>query len=105
MKFKLFNSKEEALSTLPNNKPKLVLADNKEVCLVRKNDELYAFDNLCPHMGEQLHKGITNHLDQIICPLHAYKFDMRYGSEVQQKCKDLNLYEIRSTSEGTFLVC
>ena len=103
MRIKIFDKKTKAKEILPNNEPKLLLVGDKEVCLVRKGDELYAFDNACPHMGEQLHRGNTNHLNEIVCPLHTYRFNMKTGAEATQRCKELRTFEIVYVEEEVFL--
>lgn len=105
MRFKLFNKEDKINDLLENNQPRLVRADSKEVCIVRKGNQLFAFKNECPHMNEKLHQGITNHLNEIICPLHNYRFHMKTGEETNQRCKSLTTYELVHTPEGVFLDC
>ncbi|MEO1256340.1 MAG: Rieske (2Fe-2S) protein [Bacteroidota bacterium] len=103
MRVKIFDSVFEAKAVLSNNDPKLVRVDDKEICVIRKNDHIYAFENSCPHMGERLHLGNTNYLDEIICPLHTYRFSMKTGIETNQRCGDLKLYQILQKENGVFL--
>ncbi len=103
MRTKIFDSLLKAKEILPNNHPKLLLIDDKEICLVRNVNELFAFENLCPHMGERLHQGNTNHLNEIVCPLHTYRFNMKTGIEANQRCSGLKIYELIYTKEGIFL--
>ncbi len=103
MKIKIFDTRIQAKEVLSNNDPKLLLIEEKEICIVRKNDDFYAFENRCPHIGEPLHNGNTNYLDEIICPLHTYKFSMKTGIEAHQRCKNLEIYKIIHTEDGIFL--
>ena len=105
MRVKIFDTKTKAKEILPNKEPKLLLVDDKEVCLVRQGDHISAFENACPHMGEHLHRGNSNHYNEIICPLHAYRFNMTTGRETNQRCKDLKIFEVIDTDEGIFLEC
>ncbi len=104
MRFKLFDSQAKANEILENNQPRLIRAGAKEICLVRSGDSLFAFQNACAHMGENLHKGTVNYLKEIVCPLHTYRFDMRTGEESEQRCSALETYEIEILPEGVFLV-
>lgn len=88
MEFKLFDSIEEMKDLLENKKPRLVRAGNREICIVRQNNKLVAFENSCPHMGESLHNGVVNYLDEIVCPLHAYRFNIHSG-ESTSNCPSL----------------
>lgn len=103
MEIKLFDSLDQAKNILDNRMPRLVRAGTKNICVVRLNDEIVAFINECPHMGAGLHGGTLNYLDQIVCPLHTYKFDLRTGDEENVRCKSLQFIEV-ITKEAVYLV-
>lgn len=103
MRVKLFETEDKAKEVLSNNQPRLVRAEGKEICIVRKGKKIFAFQNACAHMGENLHKGNTNYLDQIVCPLHSYRFNMKTGEEAEQRCKPLMIYQILMLSDGVYL--
>ena len=46
------------------------------ILLCRKNDELYALENQCPHAGSKLSGGCFEGY-VIECPAHGHKFDVR----------------------------
>lgn len=102
MEFKLFDSIEEMIKALENKKPRLVRAGNKNVCVVMLDHELIAFENECPHMGESLHNGVINHLNEIVCPLHFYRFNMKTG-ESTHDCTPLKKVKVLIKKE-VFLV-
>ena len=93
MEVKLFDSLEEANHLLAENKPTLVRANGKNICIVNRGKELLAFDNECPHQGESLHKGRINYLGEIVCPLHSYRFSLMNG-ETSSPCKSLRFIPI-----------
>ncbi|SNS45834.1 3-phenylpropionate/trans-cinnamate dioxygenase ferredoxin subunit [Ekhidna lutea] len=103
MKVKLFESQAKAKEVLNDNEPRLVRAEGKEICIVRKGERIFAFQDACAHMGENLHKGKTNYLNEIVCPLHTYRFNMKTGEEAEQRCKSLKVYDIITDSEGIHL--
>jgi len=103
MKVKLFESQAKAKVVLNDNEPRLVRAEGKEICVVRKGEQIFAFQDACAHMGENLHKGKTNYLDEIVCPLHTYRFNMKTGEESEQRCKSLQIYEVITNSDGVYL--
>lgn len=100
---KLFDSQAKAKEVLEHNQPRQVRLQDKEICLVRINEDLYAFQNFCSHMGEALHKGKVNYLHEIVCPLHTYRFNIRSGEEADQRCKKLKTYPIVKLPEGIFI--
>ncbi len=101
--FKLFNTKEDLEKMLQNNEPRLVIAGNKNICVVRQGERLIAFENECPHMKEGLSGGLVNYLNEIVCPLHTYKFNLITGVEEKQRCAPLTFIEVKHSEEGIFL--
>ena len=49
-----------------------------DVLIGRRNGELFAFNNSCPHRGASLSKGEFNN-DNIICYMHGYEFNIFTG--------------------------
>ena len=105
MKFKLFDSQAKANEVLQHNQPRLVRAGENEICIVRIGDDLFAFQNACAHMGENLHNGKVNYLGEIVCPLHTYRFNIKTGEESEQRCGALKTYAIVESPDGIFIEC
>lgn len=53
----------------------------KDTLVGRRNGELFACDNSCPHKKAPLHRGYFNE-DNIVCYLHQYEFDIKSGKLV-----------------------
>ncbi len=51
---------------------------DREIALFKVNGEIFALDNLCPHMGGPLAEG---ELDGtcLTCPWHGWTFDVKTG--------------------------
>ncbi len=105
MTFKILDSKQKAEAFFEDGAPKLIRAGDKEICLVHKGNEYFGFDNACPHMGAKLHQGNTNHLNEIVCPLHTYRFNMKTGEEADNRCKSMKMYNVYVNDEGLFIDC
>jgi len=59
----------------------LVQWRDKEILLTKIENSYYAIDNKCTHMGGSLYDGeLTG--NEIICPKHHTKFDVRSGKVV-----------------------
>ena len=99
----MFETMEEAKEILRNQQPRLVRAADKEICIVRNGEELFAFQDACAHMGENLHKGNTNPYNEIVCPLHAYRFNMKTGEESERRCSSLRTYSVEINKDGVFI--
>ena len=100
---KIFPSKEEALTKIKHGKPQLIIIDGKKICLARFDEKFYAFDNACPHQHEPLNKGAVTKFEEIVCPLHYYRFNMTSGQETNNRCKSLELYQIELNDDGLFI--
>lgn len=74
-----------------------VEAGGRQVVIVRREDDVYAFQNLCPHHLAEIAKGTLSGtflpsdrgewiygLDGLVvrCPRHAWEFDIRSGETV-----------------------
>lgn len=66
----------------------------RQVALVRKGQELFAFKNLCPHAGSPLSGGIVRN-EIIECPRHHWEFNMRSGECLDQPLYCLRLYDVK----------
>ncbi len=49
-----------------------------KLCVGKAGDNYFAIDDTCPHAGGSLSEGMVDG-DLVICPLHAYGFDIRTG--------------------------
>ena len=105
MLFKLFSDSQEMEKSLQNNQPRLVVAGNKNICVIRQEDKLVAFENECPHMGHSLNEGLVNYLNEVVCPLHDYKFNLQNGEEEKRRCSSLKFFSVQVNTDGVFLDC
>ena len=100
---KVFSSDEEARRRLKENTPQLLIVDSKRLCLVLRNNTVFAVQDSCPHNGESLSKGTVNYLSEIICPWHGHQFSLATGRECSQRSPDLDTYPVKEDSEGLFI--
>ncbi len=102
-KFQLGQSKEGAIDLFPEKVIKRVKLGNKEIGIVRVGNHFFAFDSLCPHRGASLIQGSINGYEEIICPLHQYRFDLKTGVLQSGSCSDLEVYQTNLTNEGLII--
>ena len=93
----------EAQERLVTNKPQLVIANGKRICLVRSTDKFYAVQDSCTHSGESLSKGHVNYLEEVVCPLHNHCFSLQTGREISSRSADLFTYPIKIDDSGFFI--
>ena len=89
----IFDSKEEAQKVIPLNTIRKIQIEGKQYCLANCANGFVAFQKECPHAGADLSKGNINSLGEIVCPYHAYIFDLKEGAEDRRRCKNIKIYE------------
>lgn len=67
-----------------------------------RNGKVYASQAKCPHLGGPLADGIFGG-SVVMCPLHAWKFDLASGRPVQGDC-GVDTYPVEVTPAGQLIV-
>ncbi len=101
--FKIFESIQLAKEAFKTSENRRVNISNTKVCLSYKNDVFYAIEDKCPHSMASLSDGKINNFNEIVCPLHAYCYNLKTGREKDQKTKDAIVYEVKVTEKGLFI--
>jgi nitrite reductase/ring-hydroxylating ferredoxin subunit len=86
----------------PENEMKAFRGGSLEICVARHEGGMFAFDNDCPHQKAPLSSG---HLDgsKVVCPYHAWRFDIADGCPEIAGDPSLVLYEIRQYDDEVFI--
>ncbi len=56
----------------------VIKIEGKEICVVKREEKIFAFQNHCPHAGGALCAGWLED-GMIVCPNHHYKYDLESG--------------------------
>jgi nitrite reductase/ring-hydroxylating ferredoxin subunit len=84
-----------SLEELPKNGMKLVELFGQKVVVANTGKEVVAFASACPHSGGLLHEGRLRGRN-ILCPLHAYIWNVCTGEPVEPAQEDiLRRYSVR----------
>jgi nitrite reductase/ring-hydroxylating ferredoxin subunit len=84
-----------SLEELPKNGMKLVEVFGRKVVVANTGKEIVAFTSTCPHSGGLLHEGRLRGRN-IVCPLHAYIWNVCTGEPVEPAQEDtLRRYPVR----------
>jgi 3-phenylpropionate/trans-cinnamate dioxygenase ferredoxin subunit len=100
---KVFADAAEAKRKILSGKPQLLILHTRRICLVLTGEQFFAVQDACSHQGTSLSGGLVNHLDQIICPLHNYCFDLLTGEEQRKRSADLQTFPIKIDDSGFFV--
>jgi len=76
---------------LKENQMKAVRVKGKPILLIRKNNQIFALQNRCPHMGCTFETGILRDY-QVMCPCHGWKFDIRDGKYQENPATTIETY-------------
>jgi nitrite reductase (NADH) small subunit len=65
-------------ASIPEREGRCIEAAGRQVAVFHTSEGFLAVENRCPHRGGPLADGIVNGA-AVVCPLHAWKFDLRSG--------------------------
>jgi nitrite reductase/ring-hydroxylating ferredoxin subunit len=100
---RIFSSEQEARRRILNHKPQLVAVYGKRICLTLHDNNFFAVQDACSHNGESLSKGHINHLGEIVCPWHGYRFELQTGRPCDSSSPDLATYPIKIDESGFYI--
>lgn len=78
----------------PEGEAREVVCGNRQLCVANLQGEISAMDNVCPHRGGPLGQGIIEN-GKIICPWHAWAFDVRTGAAEHSPDTKVEVYEVK----------
>jgi nitrite reductase/ring-hydroxylating ferredoxin subunit len=64
---------------LPDGQRRVVHLAGHPILLLHHKGQIYALNNVCPHMGAALENGEVTEDAAIVCPRHRSVFDLRTG--------------------------
>lgn len=103
---------------LANGQRKIVSTDRMKIVVVKMNNQLYAFNNMCPHQGAPLAFGSISgamektepqmykygcHNEVVRCPLHGWAFDMKTGESLFSKKVKIKTFDVREENGNIIL--
>ncbi len=89
---------------IPLGEGKSFEVEGERVAVFRsRKGELLATQALCPHKGGPLADGIVGG-GAVICPLHAYKYDLATGQPLGNGCPPLRTYRIVLGEDGAMVL-
>jgi nitrite reductase/ring-hydroxylating ferredoxin subunit len=76
---------------LPNNSIKVISVRDSKILVCRSNNQLFAFDNSCPHRGASLSKSEIKGT-KIVCYMHDFEYDLNNGKLIHIPSKNGQIY-------------
>ena len=92
------------LERIPLGEGRTVRVAGEEIAVFRtRAGAVHAVQATCPHRGGPLADGIVGG-DRVVCPLHAYAFELPTGAAVREGCPALKTYRVTVSSAGDVLL-
>jgi nitrite reductase/ring-hydroxylating ferredoxin subunit len=82
----------------------LQTVDGTVITLVKSNDKIFACAHECPHAGGIFAEGYLDGKNNIICPVHDYKFSLENGRNVSGEGYQIKTYKVEVSAEGVFVL-
>lgn len=99
--YRLFKSLEEAEALMPLKSLRAVQAGALRLCLARTVQGFFVLQDACPHRMASLSAGFLNDFEEVVCPLHHYRFHLASGRVAGGvACADAPTYPIRVDHRG-----
>ncbi len=98
--FVLGNTDQQVKQLVPEGQIKAVQLGSNKICVTQSRGKFYAFETLCPHQKASLAQGFVTRFQELVCPLHSYRFNLETGQPANADCSDLKIFPCELTSEG-----
>lgn len=79
-----------------------VKVGTKRLILIRIEDQVYAFEDRCPHQGVPLNDGQLNGCE-LTCKAHQWTFDVRTGRGINPQSASLRGFPVRIENGEIFV--
>ncbi len=92
------------VNSLPMGEGRNFRVGEKMVAVFRtRKGEVFAVQASCPHKGGPLADGLIGD-GKVICPLHAFKFNLASGEPIGNACAALQTYDVSLSETGDVLL-
>jgi nitrite reductase/ring-hydroxylating ferredoxin subunit len=81
----------------------VALVNQKNICIGRHQQQLFAFAHKCPHAGGLMAQGFIDVLGQVVCPLHRYKFSLQNGRNTSGEGYYLKHWPVEKRQDGIYV--
>lgn len=75
----------------------------KSLAVVRIDDRAFAVSARCPHASGDLCQGWLDSRNQLVCPVHCYRFDPRNGRNTSGEEYRLKTYPLEIREQELFI--
>ena len=87
---------------IPPGHSKMVMAHGKPMALFNVDEQFYAINQICPHMGGPLSEGTLNG-KVVTCPWHKWSYYVDTGLPDHEGGHSVAAYEVRVEGENILI--
>ena len=81
----------------------IIQINEKSICIIKTANGLKACSSKCPHAGGDLSGGFLDKRENIICPVHNYRFNLNNGRDTGGEGYFLKIFEMKEDLKGVFV--
>ncbi|QNI34392.1 Rieske (2Fe-2S) protein [Alloacidobacterium dinghuense] len=86
----------------PSGEAREVSTGERVLCVANEKGSISVMDNVCPHRGGPLGQGMIEG-GKLICPWHAWAFDLRTGEAAHTTMARVPVYEVKVEGEDVLV--
>jgi nitrite reductase (NADH) small subunit len=92
------------VDAIPLGEGRAFVVDGEAIAVFRtRGGGLFATQAFCPHSRGPLADGLIGRTT-VLCPLHAFAFDLASGRSLSGACADLRRYTVSTAASGEILL-
>ena len=80
-----------------------IQVEGRVICILQTPVGLKACASTCPHAGSDLSCGYLDNRENIVCPVHGYRFNINNGRDSNKEGYFLKIYPIKISVDGIFV--
>ena len=77
--------------------------EGQKICIIKTTKGLKACSSLCPHASGDLSLGYLDKKENMVCPVHGYRFNLNHGRDSNDEGYFLKIFEVRENEDGVFV--
>jgi nitrite reductase (NADH) small subunit len=82
---------------------RFIIDDVTDIALFKVNGKIFAVDNVCPHNHTpKMHLGYIED-ENVLCPVHFFKFSLKTGKQPEEAGCTLMTYEVKIEGDDVFV--
>ena len=87
------------VGSIPEGQGATFPVEDRLVAVFNRGGKYYAIDDICPHMGASLGAGQLDEEGAVLCPWHAWRFDVCDGTWCDNRRLKIDAFDLRIEGE------